>query len=50
MNGQDEILFLSEGLTPFMQLKGAQTSPSQLEMKPEFPTTSQEEPRVSHLI
>ena len=37
-------------VTPFMQLKGAQRSPSQLEMKPEFPATSQEEPRVSHLL
>ena len=38
------------GLTPFMQLKGAQTSPSQLVRKAEFPTTTQEEPRVSHLM
>ena len=37
-------------LTPFMQLKGAQRSPSQLEMKPEFPATTQEEPQVSHLM
>ena len=38
------------GVTPFMQLKGAQRSPSQLEMKAEFPATSREEPCVSHLI
>jgi len=38
------------GVTPFMQLKGAQRSPSQLQMKPEFPATSWEEPCVSHLI
>ena len=37
------------GLTPFMQLKGAQRSPSQLKMKAEFPTTPREEPRVPHL-
>ena len=29
-----------ESLTPFRQLKGAQRSPSQLEMKAEFPTTT----------
>ena len=38
------------GLTPFMQLKGAQRTPSQLVMKAKFPATPQEEPRVSHLI
>ena len=38
------------GLTPFMQLKGAQTSPSQLVRKAEFPTTTQEEPCASNLI
>ena len=39
-----------ESLTPFMQLKGAQTSPSHLEMKAEFPATTQLEPSVSYLI
>ena len=39
-----------EGLTPFMQLKGAQRSLSQLEVKAEFPATTQKEPCVSHLI
>ena len=29
-----------EGLTPFMQLKGAQRSPSQLKVKAEFPATT----------
>ena len=38
------------GLTPFMQLKGAQRFLSQLAMKTEFPTKTREEPRVSHLI
>ena len=28
------------GLTPFMQLKGAQRFPSKLEMKTEFPATT----------
>ena len=31
---------LRGGLTPFMQLKGAQRSPSKLKMKAEFPTTT----------
>ena len=39
-----------ESLTPFRQLKGAQRSPSQLEMKAEFPTTTREEPRFPLLI
>ena len=34
------------GLTPFMQLKGAQRSPSQLKVKAEFPTTNREESHV----
>ena len=38
------------GMTPFIQHKGAQRSPSQLEMKSVFPATSREESRVSHLI
>ena len=38
------------GLTPFMQLKGAQRAPSQLKMKAEVPATTPEEPRVCHLI
>ena len=38
------------GLTPFMQLKGAQRSPSQLKMKAEVPATTREEPCVFHLI
>ena len=39
-----------ESLTPFTQLKGAQRSPPQLEMKDEFPTTTRLEPSVSHFI
>ena len=39
-----------ETLTPFRQLQGAQRSLSQLEMKDQFPTTTQLEPRVSQLI
>ena len=38
------------GVTSFMQLKGAQRFPSKLEMKTEFPATTREDPRVSHLI
>ena len=38
------------GLTPFRQLKGAQRSPSSLEMKHEIPTTTRGESRGSHLI
>ena len=38
------------GLIPFMQLKGAQRSPSQLEVKAKFPTTTRKEPCVSHLM
>ena len=38
------------GMTPFMQFPLAQRSPSQLEMKANVPTTTQEGHRVHHLL
>ena len=41
---------LKSRLDSLRQLKGAQRSSSQLEMKAELPATTREEPRVTHLI